>query len=489
MRRYQGILFLFVLSSFVPASTRGSSRSLGDQVAALMNVEDSQEKGERRRFRFQNEEEKKSWICPENLLCGEVCQFKDRKGPVRVLPKGGCCPSEGWTGETSCSGHGACVPDIENSVLDPEKAYTFLEIDENAPKVKYNVMLTAAEQKKSLGSNFATDMAQSLVPLGSNKHCDIILKEEYMRAKGLCKKGETFGCGCVTKKCLAAGRNEMTMWVDKGCEGVFESSVLKMEFHCLHLNKETRKDMTKEEKLLIPGIKSECMTGRGFTCEIGQGPKDKKFDAWIEKYSFTRLTAQGPMLEQHVVKYQADCFKKCRDQKECVSFDYARISEKKQQNCRLYRKNTEERVGDQYEKGRKWLYCVVDPTYRHVDARCGTDKKKCVAAKCLCAPGWTGFGCHINLNANKPCSPIDPACGDVPAPPPVPCFGQPEDFPLDHPCRSTFAYNVPYPPRSPPKSKDGLEESLQSKGNAKVLIWNPKDVPGEEEAEGDNGGA
>ena len=476
--------FLLFLVIVLPVSTR----KLSDPVASLMNVQvQDPDVEDRRRFRFQNEEQKKTVICPKNLRCGEECLWNGKKGPVRVVPKGGCCPSEGWTGTVSCNGHGACIRDIENSVIKPGMS-GFIEIEEDsrrAPKVKYNIMLTAAEMKKSLAGNYATDMAQSIVPFDKKQNCDLKLKEEFKVAKAKCKKDETYGCGCVTKKCLSSGRDEMTMWVDKGCAGIFESLTLKTDFLCS--GETMMAQLTKEQIALLETTKTECSTVSGFSCEIGQGPKDKKFSDLLESVSLTRLTAQGPMLAKRTVKFQAECFQHCRETEECVSFDFARISKKKkpQPNCRLYRKNTQERVGDEFEGGRKWLYCVVEPTYRHFAARCGTDKKKCLAAKCLCAPGWAGFGCEIDLNAKTPCSPLDPACGDEPAPPPVPCFGQPEDFPLDHPCRSTFAYNVPYPPRSPPKSVDGLDESLQAKGNSNVPIWKPKEDPAKKEEGGD----
>lgn len=472
--------FIAFLMFVLPVSTR----TLLDPVASLMNVQDLDVEN-RRHFRFQNEIHAKSIICAKHLRCGEECLWNGKKGPARVLPGGGCCPSEGWTGTVSCNGHGACVRDTQNSVIKPLGS-SFIEIQEKkAPKVKYNIMLTATEMQKSLGSNYASDMAQSVVPFDKKKNCDIKLKEESPNAKGKCKKGETFGCGCVTKTCLASGRDEMTMWVDKGCGGYFQSMTSKNEFACFDSSTTMTGKLTKEQLELLETTKTECKAASGFTCEIGQGPKDKKFSDMLEKFSFTRLTAQGPMLAKHTVKIQSECFNHCTKSEECVSFDYARVSKKKkpQPNCRLYRKNTPQRVGDKYEGGRKWLYCVVAPEYRHIAARCGTNKKTCVAAKCMCSPGWAGFGCEIDLNAQTPCSPLDPACGDEPAPPPIPCFGQPEDFPLDHPCRSTFAYNVPYPPRSPPKSEDGLDESLQAQGNEKVPIWKPKEEPGGEGGE------
>ena len=92
--------FLLFLVIVLPVSTR----KLSDPVASLMNVQDPDVE-DRRRFRFQNEEQKKTVFCPKNLRCGEECLWNGKKGPVRVVPKGGCCPSEGWTG-TPCNGHG-----------------------------------------------------------------------------------------------------------------------------------------------------------------------------------------------------------------------------------------------------------------------------------------------------------------------------------------------------------------------------------------------
>jgi len=370
----------------------------------------------------------------QSTVSGKDPQCGDEGGQTPVVVGGGCCPIEGFKDGQECNGHGICrvdpVPPPNITASKPKsKPAKKTSRKPTAPKMaagakKLIIQLTRKEQEQSLGEKY-----QLYIKTVQQTQKDVACNVELYKQTSVieCASGLTYGC--VNRP------GESKMYTKYGCKGSFR------------MKGSTWAPITCESG---SDVITECDILQGFNCRKGRG--QKKMSRVAGFYNFGQLTGY-PVISEIMAPSIIDCAKKCGETEGCVGIEFAHglNTKKKVKNCGLFFPNTP-RIGLEDRDGGLWQYCEMPPAARF--KACG-DKGIC--AMCSCEPGWGGPGCGDDLSKGSDpvgCSPLDESCTPKLPTPEPPCFGQPEEFAEDDPCRDIFREHVPNPPEAPPETPD-----------------------------------